>query len=103
MSGQGVGLKAYGDGHLTYDMRDAASDNPSMAVQYATGIEADGGWTTVDESPFAATTSSLRERFTLSKDAQALNVKLTQTNASSKTEVYLLEVDQRQYELEAEE
>ena len=103
MSGTGVGLKAYGDGHLTYDMRDAAADGPSMAVQYATGIEADGGLTSVDESPFAASTSSVRKRFTLSKDAQAVNVKLTQSNASSKTEVYLLEVDQRQYELEAEE
>ena len=73
-----------------------------MAVQYATGIEADGGWTAVDESPLAETTSSQRKRFTLAKDAQAVNIKLAQTNASSKTEVYLLEVDQRPYELEAE-
>jgi hypothetical protein len=101
MSGQGVGLKAYGDGHLTYDMRDAGTDNPTMAVQLSTGIEAEGSFTAVSESPLAKTTASTRKRFTVSKDAQAVNVKIAQTNASSKTEVYLLEVDQRPYELEA--
>jgi hypothetical protein len=102
MSGTGVGQKVYGDGHLTYDMRDAATDNPTLAVQVSTGIEADGAFTAVAESPLAATTTSKRKRFTVSKDAQAVNVKVAQTNASAKTEVYLLEVDQRQFELEAE-
>jgi hypothetical protein len=102
MSGQGVGLKAYGDGHLTYDMRDAAADTPTLAVSLSTGIEANTAFAAVDESPLPATTDSERKRFTISKDAQAANVKVAQTSASSKTEIYLLEVDQRQYELEAE-
>jgi hypothetical protein len=38
--GQGTGLKAYGFGRLTYDMRDAASDNPTLAVTAAPGVEA---------------------------------------------------------------
>lgn len=103
MIGQGVGLKVYGDGHLTYDMRDAASDNPTLAVQIATGIEAEGGYNAVAESPLAESTGeAVRKRFTTSKDAQALNVKIAQTGASSKTEIYLLEVDQRTLDLSSE-
>ena len=103
MIGQGVGLKIYGDGHLTYDMRDAASDAPTLAVQIATGLEAEGGYNAVTESPLAASVGeAVRKRFTTSKDAQALNVKVSQTNASSKTELYLLEVDQRSYDLSSE-
>jgi hypothetical protein len=103
MIGQGVGLKVYGDGHLTYDMRDGATDNPTLAVQIATGIEAEGGYNAVPESPLAESTGeAVRKRFSTSKDAQALNVKVTQTNASSKTEIYLLEVDQRTYDLSSE-
>lgn len=103
MIGQGVGLKVYGDGHLTYDMRDAAADAPTLAVSIATGIEAESGYTAVAESPLAASSAeSVRKRFTASKDAQALNVKVAQTNASSKTELYLLEVDQRAYDRSAE-
>lgn len=103
MIGQGVGLKVYGDGHLTYDMRDAAADAPTLAVSVATGIQAEGGYNAVPESPLAASVGeTVRKRFTTSKDAQALNVKVAQTGASSKTELYLLEVDQRAYDRSAE-
>lgn len=102
MSGQGLGLKAYGDGHLIYDMRDAATDNPTLAVSIDTGIEANTGFVAVAESPLAETTDSVRKRFTISKDAQAVNVKLAQTGASSKTEIYALEVQHRSYDLDSE-
>lgn len=102
MIGQGVGLKCYGDGHLTFDMRDAATDDPTMAVEIATGLEAESGYSAVAESPLAETTKSTRTRFFLAKDAQALNVRLTQTGASSKTELYLLEAEHREYDLESE-
>lgn len=102
MSGEGIGLKAYGDGHLTYDMRDAASDNPTLAVQVSTGIEAEAAFTAVAESPLAKTTVATRKRFTVAKDSQAANVKVAQTGASSQTEMFLLEVDQRAYDLESE-
>jgi hypothetical protein len=92
----GPGLKAFGDGHLTYDMRDASSDNPTLAVQIATGAEATA-FAAVAESPLAETSDATRTRFSTGKDSQALTVKLTQSNASSKTEVYALELDQRGY------
>ena len=102
MSGEGIGLKRYGDGHLTYDMRDAATDNPTLAVSLDTGIEANSGFVAVDESPLAETTDSVRTRFTISKDAQAVNVKLAQTNASAKTEIYVLEVQHLAFDLDSE-
>jgi hypothetical protein len=98
MSGTGVGLKAYGDGHLTYDMRDAATDSPELALSVSTGIEADSGFTPLPESPLAATTAAGRKRFQVAKDTQAANIKIAQTNASSKTEIYLLEMSQRAYD-----
>jgi len=102
MSGTGIGVKVYGDGHLTYDMRDAASDNPTLAVSFSKGIEAEGAFNAVPESPLVKTTVAKRKRFSVATDAQAVNVKVVQANASSKTEVYLLEVDERAYDLQAE-
>ncbi|HEX7071474.1 MAG TPA: hypothetical protein VF190_11740 [Rhodothermales bacterium] len=94
--GEGPGLKAFGDGHLTYDMRDAATDNPTLAVQIATGAEATT-FSSVTESPLAETSDATRTRFSTGKDSQAITVKLTQSNASSKTEIYAVELDQRPY------
>lgn len=95
MIGQGIGLKAYEFGHLLYDMRDAASDNPTMAVQVSRGLEAEGSYTAVAESPLAEVTQAERKRFGLNFDAQSVQLKFQQTNASSKTEIYAIEVEQR--------
>lgn len=95
MLGQGIGLKGYEHAHLTYDMRDASADNPTLAVQVSTGLEATTAYAAVPESPFAETTDSARKRFKVNKRAQAIQVKLTQSNASSKTEIYALEFEQR--------
>lgn len=95
MLGEGIGLKAYEHGHLTYDMRDAAADNPTMAVEVSKGLEASSAYAGVPESPMAETTDSKRKRFRLNRDAQAIQIRLTQTNASSKTEIYAIEFEQR--------
>jgi hypothetical protein len=92
--GSGPGLKHFGFGRLSYDMRDAATDNPTLAVTVAPGLEATT-YTAVSESPFAENTDNERKRFTVAKVSQAVNVKLVQANASSKTELYALEVEQR--------
>lgn len=91
MYAEGRGLNRYGFGHLTYDMRDAASDNPTLAVQISTGFEQDSGFAATVESPIAETTKAIRKRFTVNKDTQGLGIKLTQTHASSKTEIYYLD------------
>lgn len=92
--GDGSWLKHFGFGHLSYDMRDAASDNPTLALTVAAGAEATT-YAAVTESPLAETTDETRTRFTVGKVSQAVNLKITQSNASSKTEIRSLEVEQR--------
>lgn len=100
MLGNGSGLKAYGHGHVTYDIRDAASDNPTMAITIATGIEADSGYAAVAEgTPLAEVTVATRKRFSMNKDSQAAQLKFVQSNASSKTEIYTIEAEVRPYGL----
>ncbi len=94
--GGGPGITAFGKGHITYDMRDAASDNPTLAVTTAAGIEAPT-YAAVAESPLGETTDAARIRYSTgrARGSQALSVKFAQTNASSKTEIYVVEQDTR--------
>jgi hypothetical protein len=99
--GDGTGIKNFGFGRVTYTMTDAASDNPTLALTVKTGVDADTS-TTPAESPLAETTVKARKRFTVFKDAQAVTVKVTQANASAKTEINALEVEQLTFPLSAE-
>lgn len=92
--GDGTGVKQFGFGRLSFDMRDAATDNPTMAITVKSGIEADTS-STPAESPLTETTTADRKRFSVAKSSQSVTIKLQQTNASSKTELYALEVDER--------
>jgi hypothetical protein len=95
---EGPGLKAWGDAHITYDMRDAATDNPILAISYEGGAEGiDLNKLTPPESPLAETTNATRRRFSTGTDSQAMSISISQTGASSKTEIYALELDQRSY------
>jgi hypothetical protein len=85
-------LKTYGLGYVNLDMRDAGSDNPTMAVAIAPGVEATT-FSAVAESPLSETTDMLRRKITLSKLSQGLTVRLTQSGASSKTELYAVECE----------
>jgi hypothetical protein len=91
----GPGLKAWGHGRLSYDMRDAASDNPTLAVGVASGIDPTSFTTT---ATLPETIVEGRKRFNVNRDAQAVTVKLAQTGASAKTELYALEVEARPYD-----
>lgn len=92
----GLSLKAFGGGHLTYDMRDSASDNPTLAVSVAAGMEATT-FAAVAESPLVETTDAVRAPFSTGYDSLALSVKIAQTNASSKTEIYGVEINERPF------
>lgn len=89
-------LKAWGDAEIAYDLRDAASDAPTLGIQYAQGYEATT-YVTPSESPFAATTDETRSRFSIGVDSSAMSLKVTQTGPSAKTEIYALETNQRGY------
>lgn len=92
-------LKHIGHARVGYDMRDAASDLPTLAVSIAPGMEATT-FRTVPESPLAATTDFLRKRFRVDSVTQLLTVKFVQSNASSKTEIYGMDFDRRYLGLE---
>lgn len=89
--GGGPTLKHFGFGEVSIDMRDAASDSPTMALSVAPGLEGAGS-TAVKESPFAASASLKRRRFTVGKVSQGVTLSFQQTNASSKTELYSMEL-----------
>lgn len=92
--GDSPGLKHHGFGHVTLDMRDAASDNPTMQVSVAPGVEATTYQAAVG-SPLTETLDAERRRFTVGKVSQAVNVYLQQQGASERTEVYAVEVETR--------
>jgi hypothetical protein len=89
------GISAFGKGHVAIDMRDAASDNPTMAITAAPGVEATTYAAVSQGTPIAETTDMERKRFDTGKRSRALSLKFAQTNASSKTEIYSVEVDVR--------
>ena len=99
--GQGTGTKAYGWGHLNFDMRDAAADNPTMAITVKAGIEANTTFTP-PQSPLGETTTLMRPRFEINRNAQAMTVALAQTGPSAKTEIYALEIANRPQSLTGE-
>lgn len=97
--GQGPFLKHIGHGRIGYDMRDAASDNPTLAVSVAPGVEATT-FTAVPESPLAKTTDETRARVSVNQVAPLITLKFVQANASSKTELYTVDLDRRYLGLE---
>jgi hypothetical protein len=95
--GDGPGLKAYGDASLSYDLEDAASDNPTLQVTVDRGLLR-ASTKTPAESPLAETTDLHRKGFTVGVDSNAVAVEFQQANASARTELYWLELDVRPYD-----
>ena len=100
--GDGTNLKRFGHGRLTYLMQDAASDNPTLAVQYAEGLSFTA-YEACAESPFAETSSAPassasaveRKRFTVNRESQVIGMSIAQTNASADTRIYAVELEAR--------
>jgi hypothetical protein len=85
-------VKTYGRCWIDYDLRDAATDNPTLAVQVAPGVEATT-FSTVPESPLPESTDEIRKTITAAKTSQGLTMRLTQNGPSAKTEIYALELE----------
>ncbi len=89
--------------YLSYDLRDAASDNPTLTVSYVTNPEATSY--TAMARTLTGTTDFTREgrSFGVSgerggKKALALGVKVAQTGNSSDTRIFTLEAEQEAQE-----
>lgn len=92
-----VGLKRYGFSHLTYNLHDADADDPTLEAAIADGIEADSGYSDVQESPLQDTSEVVRKRFTTYRDTQGLSYAFTQNGPSSSTDIYALEIELAPY------
>lgn len=100
--GGGPGVKSFGFGRVTYDLRDAASDNPTLAVTCKPGVTADSSYTPSEGGTLAETSTVDRRRFAVNRDAQAMTLRITQTGPSAKTELYAVEMAVRPQPLEAD-
>lgn len=92
----GPGLKAFGFGHLIFDV--VTSDTATLAVATARGLDA-GSFTTRRTLDAA---DEGRRRFKINFDSEAANVKVTQANASATTEIRALEIEARPYDADSE-
>lgn len=95
--GSGPFEKAFGDGHLTYDMR--TSSGATLALTYSRDIEQQ---TFQSSFTFAGVAAPTRQRFPVSGDGHGFSWTIAQTGASSKTELYAVELEHRNYEEQAD-
>lgn len=84
------GTKRFKNLYVNYDLRDAASDNPTLAVGYSTTPE-DTSYTSV--GTLSETSEFTRQRMPLRFSGQGLALQITQTGNSSATRIYDLEAD----------
>lgn len=70
--------------YLQYDVRDSASDNPTLSLSYVTSPESTS-YTTATPSSVGETTAMEQAQFSVGKKAFGVGFKIAQTNASSAT------------------
>lgn len=84
------GTKRFKNLYVNYDLRDAASDNPTLAVGYSTTPE-DTSYTSV--GTLFETSEFTRKRMPLRFSGQGMALQIAQTGNSSATRIYDLEAD----------
>lgn len=85
------GQKRLRNVYVGYDVRDAASDNPTLAVSYADGPE-DTSYTSL--GTLSETSQTTRQRIGMRVPAMdGVSFKIAQSNNSSETRIFDLEVD----------
>lgn len=91
----GIGMKHYDLAHLTYSLTADTGDDPTLVVEESSGLEADGAFAAVGESPFAETSGIARKRFSMSRATQGLSLRMSQDGSSAETEIQVLELNVR--------
>jgi hypothetical protein len=86
---QRIGSQRWRDLYPQYDLRDAASDNPTMTLSFCTSPEAGAAYTTM--SPvIAETTGKTTTRIPIHMPSRGMGFKVTRQNASSVARLYSL-------------
>lgn len=91
------GKKTWKHVYVSYDIRDAATDNPTLTVSYIDSPE-ETSYTALTPT-LSETTGFTRKRIPIRKSAHGLAFKIAQINASSDTRGYTLEADVHSREL----
>lgn len=86
----GVGIDLVRNAYVTYDLRDAASDNPTLTVAFCLHPE-DTSYTTA--TTLAETTARDRKRVTINRRGLGFGFKLSQANASSDSRLWQIDVE----------
>jgi hypothetical protein len=94
-------LKAFGDGHLTYDVRTAAAAPSALSLSLSKEIE-QGGFAFSSNFASIAGPDPARQRFPISGDGHGLSFSLAATVESTKCELYAVEAEHRSYEEQAD-
>lgn len=90
------GKKTWRSAYVSYDMQDAASDNPVLTVSYQKTPE--GSYTALSPT-LAESTDYTRARLPLRVPAHGIGLKIVQSNASSVSRLYDLEAEVHTREL----
>jgi hypothetical protein len=85
------GLKTWRAVYPSYDLRDAATDNPTIQTSYILSPEATS-YTNVG-SALAETTELKRARIEVNKKSEGIALKLTRANAASDFRLYGIDAD----------
>ena len=92
MIGDGIGLKAYEHGHVTYQM---SGGTPTLNLSASNGIDASDAYSNVINGSLGPNFKVQRKRFILNRDDQGLSLRLSQSGPSTRTQIYALEVEAR--------
>lgn len=82
-----IGTQRWVDAYLDYDLRDAASDAPTMTLSFCTSPESGATYTAVS-STFPATTTRKSPRRPVRHKSRGMGFKVTRTNASALARIY---------------
>lgn len=86
----GRGIDLVRDTYVTYDLRDADADDPTLEVSYVTDPSS-SSYTTA--ATLAETTEVGRRRATINRTGLGFGLKLTQANAASDGRLYAVDAD----------
>jgi hypothetical protein len=92
--GHGPGVKHFERGHLSYDLRSSTEEkiDPQLTVGTGPGVNAT---TYTDQINLPKTTDADRQPFTVAALNQFVSIRLSVPQASSKAEIYAIEVEER--------
>jgi hypothetical protein len=85
----GPWLKRFGRAFFTHDTRDAASDNPTLAVSYI--VNPEDAYTSL--GTLSESTNKKRQRLAVNKRGSGIAFRVVQSNASSNSRFYAFEAE----------